>query len=114
MKLRTEGTFDAAHHLVGYKGKCANVHGHTWKVIVWAEGAQFKIGKDGILWDFTKLKKLLNELDHTDLNEHFAIENPTAENLAYYFLGKLKEDDPDLDFKVRVYESPKSCAEVEG
>lgn len=24
-------TFAAAHHLPGYDGPCANVHGHTWR-----------------------------------------------------------------------------------
>lgn len=120
MKLKTEGTFDAAHHLVGYKGKCANVHGHTWRVIVWAEGSFLSTNKTGILWDFTNLKKILDELDHTDLNEIFVKDSPTAENIAYYILGILKTDYKKeklanfLEFKVRVYESPKSYVEVEG
>jgi len=28
-----EFTFDAAHHLHCYEGKCKNLHGHTYKVV---------------------------------------------------------------------------------
>ena len=37
-RLRIESHFDAAHKLVGYKGKCSNVHGHRWKVEVFVTG----------------------------------------------------------------------------
>jgi len=30
LTLHTEGWFDSAHCLKNYKGKCANVHGHTY------------------------------------------------------------------------------------
>ena len=29
---------DTSHRLLHYKGKCANLHGHRWKVEVWIEG----------------------------------------------------------------------------
>ena len=29
--LKAEGEFDSAHFLSGYKGKCANIHGHRWE-----------------------------------------------------------------------------------
>ena len=29
--LKTEQSFDSAHFLAGYHGKCANIHGHRWK-----------------------------------------------------------------------------------
>ena len=32
--LKTEQSFDAAHFLKGYAGKCHNLHGHRWRVIV--------------------------------------------------------------------------------
>ncbi len=32
--LKTAATFDSAHFLSGYNGKCANIHGHTWKLEV--------------------------------------------------------------------------------
>ncbi|MHA1868703.1 MAG: 6-carboxytetrahydropterin synthase QueD [Candidatus Heimdallarchaeaceae archaeon] len=112
MKLRTEAEFDAAHHLVGYDGPCSRVHGHRWKVVVEVEGRKHQLNKVGILWDFTNLKEIVKELDHQDLNKILEF-NPTAENLCCYILARLKEDRPDLNFRVRVYESPKSSCEVE-
>ena len=32
--LQTEQSFDAAHFLKDYKGKCSNIHGHRWRVVV--------------------------------------------------------------------------------
>ena len=32
--LKTSASFDSAHFLSGYNGKCANIHGHTWKIEV--------------------------------------------------------------------------------
>ena len=31
--LKTEHSFDAAHFLYGYEGKCSNIHGHRWRVV---------------------------------------------------------------------------------
>ena len=31
--IKTEASFDAAHFLTNYNGKCRNIHGHRWKVI---------------------------------------------------------------------------------
>ena len=32
--LKVEHSFDSAHFLYGYEGKCRNIHGHRWKVEV--------------------------------------------------------------------------------
>ena len=32
--LKTEASFDSAHFLAGYDGKCSNLHGHRWKIIL--------------------------------------------------------------------------------
>ena len=37
-KLKTEFSFDAAHRLVGYDGKCKQLHGHIWRVIIKVKG----------------------------------------------------------------------------
>ncbi|MCD6102754.1 MAG: 6-carboxytetrahydropterin synthase, partial [Thermotogaceae bacterium] len=34
MLISKEFTFDAAHRLMKYKGKCENLHGHTYKLRV--------------------------------------------------------------------------------
>ena len=38
MKVTKEITFDVAHMLSYYEGKCANLHGHTYKLQVTLEG----------------------------------------------------------------------------
>ena len=34
-KLKTESSFDAAHFLTDYHGKCENLHGHRWRVVAY-------------------------------------------------------------------------------
>jgi len=121
LTLHTEGWYDASHHLENYEGKCANHHGHTYKVEVWVQGDSSQADKAGILWDFGNLKKVINELDHQNLNDKFNVNgiNSTAENQCMYFFEYLKELNPQLKFKVRVYEqlNPKKsyceCGDIE-
>ena len=129
MKLKTQFHFDAAHRLVGYKGKCQQLHGHRWNVELEVEGT--KLDDVGILWDFTNVRMLEELYDHKTLlkncPENYKIaetiietcgvnaiypmsENPTAEHIAYDIVDKIKQD--GLEFKVRVYETPTAYAEV--
>jgi len=89
-------TFDAAHYLPGYDGKCANVHGHTYRLGVNLEG---KVNENGIVIDFAELKSIvdaevISKLHETDLNERFKM--PTAENIAVWIYNSLKEKLPGL------------------
>ncbi len=49
-----EFTFDAAHHLHCYEGKCKNLHGHTYKVIFGISGFVDEIG---LVIDFSDIKR---------------------------------------------------------
>ena len=113
-RLRTQSHFDAAHKLIGYKGKCAQLHGHTWKVEVFVVGE--KLNDIGILADFKVLKGRLKEItdrfDHSFLNDFKEIGNPTAENISRYIFENLKDLPKTVRLeKVRVWESPDSYAE---
>ena len=102
--LHTEGWYDAAHHLDNYDGACKNLHGHTYKVEVWVQGDSNDLDKSDILWDFGKLKNIIKEFDHNgDLTVEMGM-NSTAENQCMSIYTTLKEDDPHLKFKVRLYE----------
>ena len=106
--------FDAAHHLPRYNGKCANVHGHSWKFDVAIGGP---IGPDGMVMDFSILKKivqpLIDQLDHSDLND--SLENPTAENLAVHIYNFVDKSPLNLDVAwVSVWESEDSYARYNG
>ena len=81
--------FDASHHLPAYKGKCEQLHGHTYRLDVVIEGA---VGKEGMVLDFNEIGRLvesavIEKLDHQDLNE--LIKNPTAENIAEWIWKQL-------------------------
>ena len=68
--LKSEHSFDAAHFLSGYKGKCSNIHGHRWtvEVTVAAETVDTEGQTRGMIVDFKTLKddlkKITEELDH--------------------------------------------------
>jgi 6-pyruvoyltetrahydropterin/6-carboxytetrahydropterin synthase len=113
-------TFDSAHRLDDYIGKCANLHGHTYKLEVEVRGLT---DHRGIVVDFTDLKKIVNEqiiakYDHQFLNDHFPF-NTTAENMVVYFFElidnymKKLESQQEIELKrVRLWETPTSYAEV--
>ena len=118
--VHTEGWFDASHYLENYKGACAQFHGHTYKVEVWVRGQINQLQENGILWDFSTLKKMLKKFDHSYLNQDYN-ENPeisnnsTAEIQASIIYAKLAYECPHLQFRVRLYEqiAPKqSYAEI--
>jgi len=89
-RLIKEVTFDAAHNLVNYQGKCENLHGHTYRLQVTVEGE--KNPETGMVCDFVELKNILRthvveKLDHTYLNDRVPLS--TAENLAEWIAGEL-------------------------
>jgi len=92
-ELMVEDTFDAAHQLRGYKGKCESLHGHTFRVQVFLKGD--KLDKIGMLEDFKKIKDDLNNIvkdfDHKNLNDlsDFKNQNPTSENIAKVIFQKM-------------------------
>ena len=69
--LCVKDSFAAAHRLVGYQGKCEDLHGHNFAVEAFFSGE--KLGDDGLLVDFKilkdYLKNVLDSLDHKYLNE---------------------------------------------
>ncbi len=133
-RIQAEQCFDSAHFLAGYSGKCANLHGHRWRVVA-------QIGKDelilegacrGMVADFGDLKsdlrELTDELDHAFIYERGTlgetairalkeeefrlIEVPfrtTAENFAKYFYDQLEQKGYAV-CRVEVYETPDNCA----
>ena len=53
-------TTETAHRLVDYEGKCADIHGHSWK---WELGVQLSsLRSNGISLDFGYLKDLLGRI----------------------------------------------------
>lgn len=132
--LKTEASFDSAHFLADYYGKCENLHGHRWRVVAYLRAEE--LGAEGtqrdMVCDFGAFKRevraLAEELDHTFLVEEgtlapatvAALESEgftltmlpfrtTAENLARHFLERLRERGMPCS-QVDVYETPLNCA----
>ncbi|TCO72704.1 6-carboxytetrahydropterin synthase QueD [Marinisporobacter balticus] len=135
--LKAEHSFDSAHFLANYNGKCRNIHGHRWKVIVEVQ-AETLINEgqlDGMVVDFGDLKKDVKEMvDHYDhaliiqentmrretltylIEDGFKIINvafrPTAENFAYLFFKTMEKRRYNVKRTI-VYETPTNCATYE-
>jgi 6-pyruvoyltetrahydropterin/6-carboxytetrahydropterin synthase len=117
-EVMIERNFSSAHQLRGYKGKCENLHGHNYKIEIFARGRE--LDHIGLLVDFGELKTAADEivqyLDHRNINElpPFDAElNPSAENLARYILERVAAqvgDERVQVYKVRCYETPTSVA----
>ncbi len=137
-RLKTEQSFDAAHFLSGYEGKCGNLHGHRWRVELEIQGKDLKSrGQErGMLFDFSTVKKDFRELtdkfDHTLIVENGTLSpglsdlikaegftltevdfRPTAEELARYFYDRMSEKGYDV-YCVTVYETPANAASYLG
>jgi len=74
--------FEAAHHLPKHKGKCKNLHGHSYKLEVTVRREDGELNNEGMVVDSGILKQVVNEtiierLDHKDLNQFYP--TPTAE-----------------------------------
>lgn len=114
MRLHIERKIDAAHKLVGYDGPCKNLHGHTWKIEVDIYGSTNP--DTGMVVDFRRVKDIIDELDHSYLNEIIDETKPTAENILLYLWdkidGELNVENCTLS-KLRVYESENSFVEHE-
>lgn len=116
-------SFDAAHSLPGHSGKCAAVHGHTYRleVTVARYGSDLIIGgsSDGMIIDFGDLKAIVHEeiidkADHRMLNDIYPFRT-TAENMAQYFYKILQKRLMPMGIEVdsiRLWETPTAYVEV--
>ncbi len=88
--------FSAGHHLRNYPGNCEKPHGHNWNVEVTVRAERLDDLGMGIDFRTVKaaVKKVMDDLDHRDLNEHHAFreKNPSSENLAAHIFHELKNE----------------------
>ncbi|WP_040980985.1 6-carboxytetrahydropterin synthase QueD [Oceanobacillus jeddahense] len=114
-----EFSFDAAHHLHCYEGKCKNLHGHTYQVVFGISGFVDEIG---IVIDFSDIKKIWKDkievfLDHRYLNETLPKMNTTAENMVVWIFEQMEAAIQELPNQcrvefVRLFETSTSFAEA--
>ena len=132
--LETEQSFDSAHFLKGYDGKCKNIHGHRWRVVIEIESPTLqKEGQtQGMIVDFSKLKQDLKEetehFDHSMIIETGSLKpntltalkeegfllaevnfRPTAEEFSRYFYERMRQRGYEVK-SAKVYETPANCA----
>ena len=132
--LKTEASFDSAHFLTDYYGKCENLHGHRWLVVVYLE--QESLQADGTMKDrvldlgvFKRaVRAVADSIDHTFLVEEGSLAlatiealeaegfsltlfpfRTTAENLAHWFCDQLVAQGLPVS-QVDCYETPNNCA----
>ena len=83
--------FEAAHALMGYDGRCRNIHGHSYEMRVTIKGMPImddSSPKNGMVMDFGDLKRIVNEeiIDHYD---HAFIIN---HNMSQDFIDEVKRN----------------------
>ena len=133
-QLTTEHSFDSAHFLAGYNGKCGNLHRHRWRVLLTVQSETLREDRQqkGMCVDFAELKKdlrtELDALDHVLIIEQGSLREstmkamqeeqfqvvempfrPTAENFARYFYELFTLKGYPVA-KVEVYETPNNSA----
>ena len=116
--LNVKASYDSAHFLRNYHGKCEKLHGHRY-VVELALNTDV-LNESGIAFDFVDIKKhlrgLANRLDHENLNdlEPFDVIEPSAENQARYFYDELKRllpaDMSEAVLYTKVWETPTQWA----
>lgn len=77
----------ASHRLkLDYESPCSNLHGHNWNIIVHCKSET--LNQNGMIVDFMEIKRIVNKMDHANLNEMLGF-NPTAENMAKYLCNEI-------------------------
>ncbi|MFA5327446.1 MAG: 6-carboxytetrahydropterin synthase [Prolixibacteraceae bacterium] len=139
IRVTKQFSFEMSHALLNYDGLCRNIHVHSykWQITVIGEPLQDSGSpKDGMVIDFSILKKIIQQhivtqLDHSlMINEkaptdklselgqmyerhHVVPFQPTSENMVLYIAEKVKPLLPEhiVLFSVRLYETSNSFAE---
>lgn len=118
IRITKQFSFETAHALYGYDGKCKNIHGHSYKLSVTVIGSPIteeSNPKFGMVIDFGDLKKIVNEeivdvfdhatvfnknSPHQELGDHLAKlghhillvdYQPTTENMVIDFVTKINK-----------------------
>ncbi len=113
MRVRRSFDFDAAHRLPHHPGKCRELHGHAYRLVVTVD-RPVDAGS-GLAIDFSDLedvvqREIVDVLDHRYVND--VIENPTAELMSVWIWRRLAGPLPGL-VEVELFETGR-CSVVYG
>jgi 6-pyruvoyltetrahydropterin/6-carboxytetrahydropterin synthase len=104
-RLEKDFRFEAAHRLCHHNGKCARLHGHSFKGTLVCIGTDDDIHQEwgphhGMLIDFDDMKvgckTIEDALDHQYLNDVLQTESPTSEYIAKWVFDHVRELLPSL------------------
>lgn len=138
MLLWVEVCFDSAHRLAFHKGKCKNLHGHTYKLQAAFQAAPDEpvVGENGMICDFGDVKGMVRDIvsewdhalivDEADAEEYREMKGirlltlpgpPTAEHMALIFGAQFrmeieKRELPVELARIKLYETPTSWIEA--
>ena len=117
-ELTVEMQFPAAHCIPEHPGRCARLHGHSYRTLITVAGNV--LNAQGMMMDFGDLKAVcqhvVDPLDHQYLNDLPAFTDavPTAEAIARYIYRQVRSQLPEHAgvqvARVVVYESERACA----
>jgi 6-pyruvoyltetrahydropterin/6-carboxytetrahydropterin synthase len=134
MKIAKEFKWEMGHRLKFHQGKCINLHGHSYKMMVEFTG---DVDENGMVLDYYDVKEiiapLVEELDHGFLvykddaelieflekinSKHTVVDfESTAENICKHFLEKISQQKLSANIKkisVKVFETENTYAEEE-
>ncbi len=132
MKIAKEFRWEMGHRLPDHFGKCKNIHGHSYKMLVEFSG---ELDKSGMIIDYYDVEKIINpvieKLDHAFMvnkNDKVVLEflekmnskrvvvnfESTAENICNYLLTEISKTSLPKNvkqLKVRVQETAEDYAE---
>ncbi|NWJ45332.1 MAG: 6-carboxytetrahydropterin synthase [Chloroflexi bacterium] len=113
--------FESAHRLEYHQGKCAQLHGHSYKLEVSVfSNIKEALGQSdhGMVMDFSELSHIVKEaviaqLDHKELGEATGVYS-TAEHLIHWIWEQLiiAGIPKEVLYRLRLWETESSYAEL--
>jgi 6-pyruvoyltetrahydropterin/6-carboxytetrahydropterin synthase len=109
IELKQQFQIEAARFLPNLPAShpCSRMHGHSFKITLTLVGENHPTL--GWVVDYheitSKMKPLLDQLDHRILNDVLGLPNPTSENLCLWLYENAKGFIPEL-MRVTVAETP--------
>jgi len=85
--LKSEIGMDIAHYLVGYDGKCKNIHGHRYRLVakVSADELQKEGQLRGMVDDFGNVKQALKGISDTFDHKFLLEDNEEGRRIAAFY-----------------------------
>ena len=117
VRLTKDFSFEAAQTLPNVPAghKCGKMHGHSFRMEISVEGEVDP--STGWFYDHALISRamdpLLEQIDHSYLNDISGLNNPTIENMCRWFWEKLEHQLPGLS-EIVIHETPTARCSYRG